>query len=314
MFKRITIVIALLGLSAGAWAEDIVTLKQQAYVKGKTVLLGEIASVEGPNAPALARIEITSSAIPGGSRRIDGSLIRSRINLAGYEDATVSLKGTPRVTATTLSLELSQEVLAEELRNHIYDHMPWAVEDTEIEIVVPRGRTVISDGDFTINWRVSPSYKYLGQSNFRGEIMVDGKIEKTIYAKATVKAYAEVLVTASGVSRGERLTAKNVRLEKRELSTIRSGVFFDLKELNGAIAKSSIYENQVISPHKVMAPKIVKRNQLVTVETRIGVLVIQSRAQALGDAAVGEDLACRNVKSKEEFMGIVRKDGVVVID
>lgn len=314
MFIRFTIVTAVLGLSICGWAEDIVTLKQEAYVSGKKVLLGDIALIEGPNAKELARIEITNSATPGSSRRIDASLLRSRIAHAGYSDASVALKGTHRVTATTLSMELTSEVLAEELRNYIYDNMPWAVEDTEIDIVVPRGRTVISDGDFTINWSVSPSYKYLGSSNFRGKIVVDGIVEKTFYIKANVKAYAEVLVTKNGIARGERLTAKNVRLEKRELSTIRSGVFFDLDELNGAIAKSSIYENQVISPRKVMAPKIVKRNQLVSVETRIGNLTIQSRAQALADAAVGEVLACRNVKSKEEFMGIVRKDGVVVID
>ena len=121
------------------------------------------------------------------------------------------------------------------------------------------------------------------------------------------------MVTNTGVSRGERLTVQNVSLEKRELSGIKSGVFFDLDELDGAIAKSSIYQGQVISPRKVMAPKIVKRNQLVNVETQTGTLVIRTRAQALGDASAGDVIACRNIKSKEEFVGIVRKDGVVVI-
>lgn len=314
MYKQLTILIILLGVGIGTWAEDTVTLKQDAYVKGKKVLLGEIALIEGPNAKHLASIEITNSAIPGSSRRIDASFLESRISNAGYLNKDVTLKGTPRVTATTLSLELTGDMLGEELRSHILDNMPWSMEDTEIDIDAPRGKTLISDGDYTINWRVSPSYKYLGSGTFRGEIMIDGEHEKTIYAKANVKAYAEVLVTNSGIARGEHLTAKNVHLEKRELSKIDTGVFFDLDELNGAIAKSSIYEGQVVSARKVMAPKIIKRNQLVTVETRIGALMIRTRAQSLGDASVGEVVACRNIKSKEEFMGIVRKDGVVVID
>ena len=58
--------------------------------------------------------------------------------------------------------------------------------------------------DYEINWRTSPSYKYLGHGTFRGEIEGNGETVKTIYAKATVKTYAEVLVTTMGVSRGER--------------------------------------------------------------------------------------------------------------
>ncbi len=313
MLKTITLTIATLGLSICASAEDIVTVKQEAYVQGKKVLLGEIAYIQGPNAKDLALIEVTSSAIPGSARRIDGALLQSRIVHAGYKTDDVNLKGAKRVTATTLSLELTPDILAEELRTHIFENMPWPIDDTEIDITPAATKTVISDGDYTINWRVSPTYKYLGQGTFRGEVVVDGKAEKTIYAKATIKAYAEVLVTHSSIARGERLSAANVSLEKRELSGIRSGVFFDLDELEGAIAKSSIYEGQVVSPRKVMAPKIIKRNKLVSVESRSGALVIRTQAQALGDAAVGDVVACRNIKSKEEFVGIVRKDGVIVL-
>lgn len=314
MLKQLAIAITVLGLCTGAWAENIVTLKQDAYVKGKKVLLGEIATIEGPDASALAGIQITASAIPGSARRIDASLLRSRIANAGYKDASVALKGTPRVTATTLSMELSSEILSEELRNHLYDTMPWAVEDTQMDILIPRGRCVVSDGDFAIRWSVSPSYKYLGQTNIRGDIVVDGVNEKTVYAKVSIKAYAQVLVTQRSIARGERINAANVQLEKRELSKLQNGVYFDLDELNGAVAKSTLSENQIISPRKVMSPKIVKRNQVVSVETRIGSLIIQSNAQALSDASVGDVIACRNIKSKEEFMGIVRKDGVVMID
>jgi flagellar basal body P-ring formation protein FlgA len=313
MVKSLFIAVALLGTSVCAWAEDTVTLKQEAYVKGDKVLLGEIANIEGPNAKQLATIEVTNSAIPGSARRIDAALLRSRIDNAGYSDTDVELKGTPRVTATTMSLELTGDILAEELRGYIHETMPWPIEDTEIDIQSNVSKAVIPDGDYEINWRVTPSYKYLGLGTFRGEIMVNGEPAKTIYAKATIKTYAEVLVTNSGVSRGERLTVQNVSLEKRELSDIKSGVFFDLDELDGAIAKSSIYEGEIISPRKVMAPIIVKRNQMVNVESQNGSLIIRTRAQSLGDASAGDVIACRNVSSKEEFVGIVRKDGVVVI-
>lgn len=113
--------------------------------------------------------------------------------------------------------------------------------------------------------------------------------------------------------RGESLSAKNVFREKRDLSDIKTAVFFDTDELVGTVAKSTIRPGQIISPAKVMARKIVKRNQIVRVQTQLGSLIIMSQAQALDDGAVGDIVRCRNIKSKEEFSGVVAQDGTLTI-
>ena len=64
MTKWIVTALVILGLSGSALAEDTVTLKPTAYVKGETVLLGEIASIDGPNATQLAQIEVAGYVCP----------------------------------------------------------------------------------------------------------------------------------------------------------------------------------------------------------------------------------------------------------
>lgn len=313
MIRGLTIAV-LMSLSCWYAGADTVTLKPEAFIKGPTVMLGDVADIEGEHAEALRSIAVTHAALPGSSRRIDASLLRSRIVSAGYDSESVDVANTPRiVTATTMHLDVTRELLMDDLRNYIHMNMPWDPEETLVDIVPPTGKTVVADGDMSIAWRANPAYKYLGLGSFRGDISVDGQLSKTVYAKATIKTYADVLVTDGGLSRGTRLTPANVHLEKRDLSTIKTGVFFGLDELNGAIAKSSIRAGQIITPDKVMAPKVVKRNQIVRVRTQVGAMVIQSQAQALSDGSVGDVLRCRNLKSKEEFTGVVGRDGILMV-
>lgn len=321
--KRLMVSIAMAALVAvPVWSDVLepldapgttVTMKSTAYVSGPVVTVADVAVIEGPDAETLGSLEIVDAAAPGASRRIDASLLKNRIQRAGYDGTHVSVTGLARTTATTMHLEITGEDLREDLTNFVHTSMPWDPDNTVIDIVPPGGTTVVSDGDVYVEWRTNPAYKYLGQGTFRGEISVDGRQEKTVYAKVNVQAYAEVLVSTRSIGRGEALNGANVSLEMRDLSKIRTESFFDVDEIAGSVAKSSIHAGQIISPRKVMQPKIVKRNQIVTVMTQVGALTIQSQAQALKDGAVGDVLACRNLKSKEEFMGILRKDGVVIV-
>lgn len=317
-----TIVLAIAAVTLPVWSDTLepldasettISLKPEAYVSGPVVKVADIAVLSGPEAEALGSLDVVDAASPGSSRRIDASLLKSRLHRAGYEDDEYEVTGNARTTATTLHLEVNPEYLEENLRNYVMTSMPWDPNDAIVDVTPPASAALVRDGEVSVEWRVNPTYKYLGQATFRGEVLVDGQMEKTVYAKVNVQAYAEVLVSTRSIGRGDALNSANVSLEMRDLSTMRTEAFFGLDDVEGSVAKSSIQPGQIISPRKVMQPNIVKRNQIVTVMTQIGALTIQSQAQALKDGAAGDVLACRNLKSKDEFVGILRKDGVVIV-
>ncbi len=292
---------------------DIVTLRTTAYVKGPSVLLGDIADIEGEHAATLSVVAVTPAAMPGMSKRFTASLVESRLDSAGFNEG-IELRGPNRVVATTRHLEVSDEMIAEDLRQYIQLEMPWSPQDTIVDIVAPAQGLVVSDGDVTLQWRSNPEYNYLGNGTFRGELLVDGQIEKSFYAKARIETYDFVLVAARSLSRGDRLSSGNVRLEKRALSTLTSGAYFSPDDVRGYVAKASIFQGQVITDRKVTAPVLVKRNQSIVVETTIGSLTIQSRAKAMNSGAAGETVVCQSLSSKEEFTGVLQSDGVLVVE
>lgn len=311
---RVTVVLAVV-VAAAAWAQgETVTLKEEVYVKGPKVLLGDVAVVEGVDAEYLKTIEIAPAAAPGGVRRLNAALVRMRLLEGGIDESQVDLRGSRNVVARTLHLKITRGMIAEDLREFIRREMPWDPDATIVEVLPPPSDYVVSDGEVDFRWLPNPQYRYLGAGSFRGEILVDGEVEQSFYTKAKIATYEEVVVAAQGIRRGDSLTAANVRLENRELSSLRAGSFFSLEDVKGYVAKSTIMQGQVVTPRRVAPPVLVKRNQIISVETTLGALTIRGRARALTQAAAGDVVKAMNLRSKEEFVGVLRGDGVLVVN
>jgi len=292
-------------------AEEV-TLKPEAYVGGPTITLGDIAVIKGADAEWLKSIEIGPAASPGSVRRIDAALIQSKIEHTGFDSTEVKVNGR-RTTVKTMSLDVKSGMIAEHLRKFIQNEMPWDSDLTLIEVTPPTKGFTVSDGDIDFVWKPNPQYNYLGRGSFRGELVVNGEIEKTFYAKANIETYQPVLVASTSIARGESLDESNTRLEKKELSTLKTDPYFDVAELEGSVARASIFQGQVISNKKIVPKTIVKRNQVISVETRVGGIRINSRGIATADGAAGQTLTCRNLTSKTEFTGILQKNGVLLV-
>jgi len=289
-----------------------VMLKTEAYVRGPMVRLGDIADITGANAEQLASLEVSSAAAPGGSKRIDSALLKMRLNGSGMDGIEVS--GSPSVLAKTLSLDVSKEVLTDDLRTFIQTQLPWQGAETTIDILDEPDGVVVPEGDVAVRWMPSPTYRWIGQGAFRGDIEVDGQVKRTVYAKANIEAYAEVLVCKSDIPRGKPVSATDLRFEKRALSQQKGEAIQRLDEVVGMVTRDNLLMGEVLSRRSLVPQQLIKRNQLVVVEARAGKLVVKSRARALDNGASGDVVRLANPDTKAEFQGVVREDGVVVVE
>jgi flagellar basal body P-ring formation protein FlgA len=315
MRLRLAIAVGLTAALLGpvtTWAETV-TLKEEVYIKGPDVLLGEVAMIEGENPEALASLVVATAANPGGQRRVDAVLLLARLKTAGVDTDTIELKGARSVTARTLSLELTREAITEDLRRYIEANMPWSKEQATIDIPLPSQDLVVPDGEVTWDWRANPQYQWVGSTAFRGELRVDGAVKKTILCKASVEAFVSVLVAATDIPRGRMIRKSDVEARRYALSTIRYGALTNFDEAVGQLARSTIFPGTVLTNRSVMPRRLVKRYQTVMVETRAGNLLVRGRARAMEDGSAGDLIRLTNPESKAELFGLVREDGVVVV-
>ena len=304
----------LTGLGMSAAAIDTITLKQEAYVKGPKVTLGEVADITGDHTEQLGGIEVGPAASPGDSRRVEKPLIEARLKTAGIAAETFDLRGAPAVVAKTLHLEVTRDVVEQNIRAFVEQQMPWKPEDAVIEVSFPMEGMVVPEGEVAFEWKVDPGFRFLGTGGIRGAVTVDGEVKRSFLCKVSIEAYDEVMVASVPIQRGSMLAMSNVTIERRAMSGLKDAVFHDPSELAGFVARRAIGPGEVIT-QRSMAPRIViKRNQFVTVETRAGGLQIETQARAGSDGAVGDVVICVNPNSNQQFQGVVRRDGVVVVE
>jgi len=299
---------SLLSLSAHASAMDTVTLKEEAQVKGPQVTLGDVAEVEGENTESLRAVELTPAASPGASKRVDATVVASRLKAAGVKPQDIEIKGSRSVSVTTLHQEVTREMIADQLGHFIESQMPWDAAKTEIHVSLPLQDLLVPQGELWLEWKPDPQYRYVGTGSFRCEATVDGQVKKTFTCKAVIETFDEVVVAAREISRGKALTRDDLKLERRPLSALREAGLRDPSEAVGFMARTAIAPGQIITPRMVTPPSIIKRNQLVTVETRAGGLHVQTQARAESDGAVGDVITCVNLNSRQGFQGIIRED------
>jgi len=305
---------ALLATLACAASADTIVLKEEAYVKGPVVLLGDVAEIDGDNKEFLEVVEVAPAALPGDCRRVNAALVMSRVRNAGVSLDGLEVTGARIVRATTLHRDVPAAQIAENLRAFVEAAMPWDPLDTEIDVVPPAKDLVVPDGKIEMTWRPSPQYQYLGAGTFRGTLSVDGQVQASLNCRVTVESYGDVVVARADIPRGKLVGAADLVTEKYRLSDLKAGSFQSPEDLVGLVARATIFPGQVITAQKVRPRIVIKRNQIVTVEARIGRLLLQTRARARADACLGDLVVCVNLDSKEEFQGVVRKDGVVSVD
>ncbi len=308
--------VAIVALTAcfSAEATDTVMLKKEAFVQGPKVYLSDVAEVTGDNAETLGAVEIANAPTPGKSCQFDASYITARVKMANVDTSKVQWSGANAVKATTIHLEVTNDMLADDLRQFIETQMPWNPMDTTIDVEVPVQTLVVPDGNVEFTWRPNPQYGFLGPGAFRGEVRVDGQLKKTVVCRANVEAFGEVVVATRDIARGRVIGLNDVALEKRPLTSAQQGALWEPGEVLGAVAKNPIYAGQVVTLRSVVPPTIIKRGQTVNVEVRSGGLLVRAQARAKTDAREGDILVCISPESKEEIQGMVQKDGTVIID
>lgn len=80
-------------------------------------------------------------------------------------------------------------------------------------------------------------------------------------------------------------------------------------DLLGREVSRTVYAGQSIQAKDTQAPRLVKRNQLVTLKYVTGPLEISLTGRALGEAAANESVTVLNLESRQVVEGIVQTGG-----
>ena len=292
-----------------------VTLPESVTVKGSEVELAEVAQLSGD--PALvARAEEISlgwAPAPGYQRTLHAAQVERRIRtaLAGVDVVVagaltckvapeVQLVPSSRIEAAARAL-LTARAGSRELQLLLLETIEPVsipVPETGLEVVARMDRALLGSGPVQVPV----------------ELRVDGLPWRTIWTRWEVGLWAERLVVARDVQRGEVLTSQDLVRERVRLVSVQeaSSSRLEAAALNGAVALRDLTTGSVVGAADLRLPEAVTRGTEVTVELVKGPIVASSVGTALEAGAIGDRIqvslagGTRTVQAQVIRRGLVR--------
>ncbi len=127
-----------------------------------------------------------------------------------------------------------------------------------------------------------------------------------VYVPVSIVATANVVIATRHLPRGSVVTADSLRLERREVTRMRSGYFGSIEAAVGLRVRQPILKGRTLSPGQLVADHVVRRGQSVTLVVASGGLKLNMAGKALIDGALGQRIRVENSSSGRVVEGIVR--------
>ena len=135
----------------------------------------------------------------------------------------------------------------------------------------------------------------------------------TIHVPVSVKSYAEVVVANQPLARQTPVKATDVRMEEREISSLKSGYFRHIEDVVGRHPKRTLVSGSILNPYDIEANKIIRRGNKVVIVAEVSGVAVRMRGKALKDAGQGEVLTVENLSSRRKIEVIAVSPGIVKV-
>ncbi len=145
-------------------------------------------------------------------------------------------------------------------------------------------------------------------------VRCNGSRPWSLYVPVTIEVYAEVVVAAVPLSRGESLDPGEVKVARYNLARLPQGYFRSLDEVLGMRLRRNLAAGQALVPAMLEAPRIVQRGQRVTMLAQGNGLEVRMPGEALSHGARGDRIRVRNLSSRRIVEGVVMDSGLVRVD
>ncbi|HSC66951.1 MAG TPA: flagellar basal body P-ring formation chaperone FlgA [Cellvibrio sp.] len=133
----------------------------------------------------------------------------------------------------------------------------------------------------------------------------------SVHVPAQVTIYRQIPIAARDVARGEVINQAHLETSLVNISSIRQAFLPEAGAIIGREAKRNIARGEPFKTALLDAPTVVKRGEVVVLESQAGSLKVSSAGTAMADGRIGQKIRVRNNSSERIISGVVISQGLV---
>ncbi len=171
--------------------------------------------------------------------------------------------------------------------------------------VLPFQPVLLSAGVARLRMVQSARGSAAGVQSFQIAADVGDKEEARFWVKAEMRVYDQVVVAARPLARQEMLSAKDLRLERREVPSRGGQPFTRLDDVIGKQSTRAIQGDDVITASAIDRPTLLKRGSPITLVFDSGSLRVETQGVAEEGGKIGDLIQVKNPASGKMLRAVV---------
>lgn len=243
-----------------------VTFKASTEISSDVITLGDavVFDLESPLSNALAVQRIGHAPDAGKTITLDSNSVIRSLHLTPSQNKEIQWNGSPAILVKRTGITIGPAEIESSIAAYIdsqkanlpeaeYSFVPY---DIPLPFDIPTGRL-----DLEI---ISAKPGIIGTKRFSLVYKVDDNIVKNISIRGNLQAMSPVAVLTQNVKRGDILHPDMVRLESKDLSSLRTPCT-DLRQVLGKRLVRSLRSGNVLDLSSIDFPPLIQKGQLVKI-------------------------------------------------
>ena len=303
------------GVSVTAQTKTIVSVAVETIVENQTINLGDVARISGDAAQIerLKNISLGYAPNIGAVQVLTRERIALAISAAGFAAAEVRLDAAPSVSIRRAAQEISRATLLEAVENAVRNQISAETIDARlIKIDLPE-KIFAPNGKVEIRTNLAGVRNLFARFAVSIEIRVDDRTVRRFSANAEIEAFVKVFVAAQNLAANAKITAADVRLEKRRIENPLSFYLRDVEKLRGTTLVKNVAAGMEITSDSFVASIVIRVGDRVRIVGQSGKMQIIVNGEARASGKIGDRIAVKNLQSNAVLQAVVEDEGLVKV-
>lgn len=200
---------------------------------------------------------------------------------------------------------VSSQQISEAIREFVLRSACWPEDSLQVSCRYHSEVELEGTGQVKLVVLPATSRQLRGLVPVKVQIWLGQQLKRQLLVTAEVRLFHTVVVARRRVKRAKLLTPQILKLERKEVTDLEGGYFTQIEQLQGRRAKFSIPPGVVLTPEKVEAVPVVKRESKVKILVQLGNVVAWTEGIALQEGGPGQIIRVRNLRSRKRLMAQV---------
>ena len=313
------------GLAQAGPEVVLVRLRAVSHAGSRVLTIGDVADLSGGLAllrDAAAKLDLTDIPRDKASVNVSRKQVAYRLALTALPAELFRVEGPESALVNLRQRTIRPEEVVATARQALEARLPWKAGEVVIELVQPvfvPMPSVTADEPVEIKAEMHAGQRPVGRVQMDVRILVGGETKLSLPVCFQVRPCQKTVVCRRRVEKGEALGEANVYLEEQPVDQ-KSRFALSPEAVKGAKARQALLPGQVVMVTDVEAAEkptnavLVRAQESVKIQIRIGELRVTAAGQALQEGKQGQLIRVQNVDSKKVVLGKVVGAGLVEVE